>query len=78
MVNDVLDPVPLIVFPEGTVAITSKIPFQPAANACVRKFKFDPVVRLNANLGSFAVKKVLIAANIMQTPVRSYHTKQNR
>jgi hypothetical protein len=75
MVNAVLDPVPLIVLLTGIVATTGKTPFHPAANACVRRFKFDPVVRLNLNTGNAPVRKALVAANIMQTPERNYHTK---
>ena len=66
MVKAVLDPVPLIVLPEGTVAITFAAPPQPAANACVLKFKFDPVVRSNVKSGTppTAARKKFLAANI--------------
>jgi hypothetical protein len=75
IVKAVFPDVPLIVLLTGIVATNGKTPFHPAANACVRRFKFDPVVRLNLNTGSAPVKKALGAANIMQTPERSYHTK---
>ena len=65
MVNAVLDPVPLIVFAAGTVAVTLPKPLQPAANACVRRFKFDPVVRLKLKGGAPPAKKEFMAANIM-------------
>ena len=65
MVSAVLEPVPLIVFAAGTVAITFPKPLHPAATACVRRFKFDPVVRLKLKGGAPPAKKEFLAANIM-------------
>jgi hypothetical protein len=56
IVSAVFPDVPLIVLLTGIVACTGATLFHPAANACVRRFKLEPEVRLKANTFDLPLK----------------------